>query len=149
MNPPQVYMCSPSWTLLPPPSPYHPSGSSQCTSPKHPVLCSFLFTFRATYSWGELLTKWTMTQLCTGAWPICPWNHSMLLLLCWFPHSTPLPLNRKAFSIHRFQSQMPSGSVSPLGTTERNLLARAESTAKTYFCCCYLSFIILFIYLFI
>ena len=39
MNPPQVYMCSPSWTLLSPPSPYHPSGSSQCTSPKHPVLC--------------------------------------------------------------------------------------------------------------
>ena len=39
MNPPQVYMCSPSWTLLPPPSPYHLSGSSQCTSPKHPVLC--------------------------------------------------------------------------------------------------------------
>ena len=39
MNPPQVYMCSPSWTLLPPPSPYHPSGSSQCTSPMHQVLC--------------------------------------------------------------------------------------------------------------
>ena len=39
MNPPQVYMRSPSWTLLPPPSPYHPSGSSQCTSPKHPVSC--------------------------------------------------------------------------------------------------------------
>ena len=37
MNPPQVYICSPSWTLLPPPSPYHPSGSSQCTSPKQPV----------------------------------------------------------------------------------------------------------------
>ena len=39
MNPPQVYMCSPSRTLLPPPSPYHLSGSSQCTSPKHPVSC--------------------------------------------------------------------------------------------------------------
>jgi len=26
MNPPQVYMCSPSWTLLLPPSPSHPSG---------------------------------------------------------------------------------------------------------------------------
>ena len=39
MNPPQVYMCSPSLTLFPPPSPYHPSGSSQCTSPKHPVSC--------------------------------------------------------------------------------------------------------------
>ena len=39
MNTPQVYMCSPFWTLLPPPSPYHPSGLSQCTSPKHPVSC--------------------------------------------------------------------------------------------------------------
>ena len=39
MNPPQVYTCSPSSTLLPPPSQYHPSGSSQCSSPKHPVLC--------------------------------------------------------------------------------------------------------------
>ena len=29
MNLPQVYMCFPSWTLFPPPSPYHPSGSSQ------------------------------------------------------------------------------------------------------------------------
>ena len=28
-----------SWTPLPPPSPYHPSGSSQSTSPKHPVSC--------------------------------------------------------------------------------------------------------------
>ena len=37
MNLPQVCMCSSSWTSLPPPSPYHPSGSSQCTSPKHPV----------------------------------------------------------------------------------------------------------------
>ena len=39
MNPPQVYIRSPSLTLLPLPSPYHPSGSSQCTSPKHPVSC--------------------------------------------------------------------------------------------------------------
>ena len=39
MNPLRVYMCSPSWTPLPLPSPYHPSGSSQCTSPKHPVFC--------------------------------------------------------------------------------------------------------------
>ena len=39
MNPPWVYMCSPSWTPLPPPSPSHPSGSSQCTSPRNPVSC--------------------------------------------------------------------------------------------------------------
>ena len=39
MNPPQVHMYSPSWTLLPPPSPHQPPGSSQCTSPKHPASC--------------------------------------------------------------------------------------------------------------
>ena len=39
MNPPWVYTCSPSWTLLPPPYLSHPSGSSQCTSPKLPVSC--------------------------------------------------------------------------------------------------------------
>ena len=39
MNLPRVYMCSPSWTRLPPPSASHPSGSSQCTSPEHPVSC--------------------------------------------------------------------------------------------------------------
>ena len=39
MNPPRVDMCSPSWIRLPSPSPYSPSGSSQCISPEHPVLC--------------------------------------------------------------------------------------------------------------
>ena len=39
MNQPWVYMCSPSWTPLPLPSPSHPSGSSQCTSPELPVSC--------------------------------------------------------------------------------------------------------------
>ena len=32
-----MYICCPSWTRLPPSSPSHPSGSSQCTSPEHPV----------------------------------------------------------------------------------------------------------------
>ena len=39
MHLPQVNTCSPSWNPLAPPSPYHPSGSSQCTSPKLPVSC--------------------------------------------------------------------------------------------------------------
>ena len=39
MNPPRVYMSSQSWTPLPPPTPYHLSGSSPCTSSKHPVSC--------------------------------------------------------------------------------------------------------------
>ena len=34
-----VYMCPPSWTPFPPPSLSHPPGSSQCTSPEHPVSC--------------------------------------------------------------------------------------------------------------
>ena len=34
---PQVYTCSPSRNPLIPPSPYHPSGSSQWTSPKQSV----------------------------------------------------------------------------------------------------------------
>jgi len=37
MNPGLVHMCSPCWTPLPPHSPSHPSGSSQCTSHEHPV----------------------------------------------------------------------------------------------------------------
>ena len=39
MNQPWAYTCSPSWTPLQPPTPSHPPGSSQCTSPEHPVSC--------------------------------------------------------------------------------------------------------------
>ena len=39
MNPPWVNMSSQSWSPLPPPCPYHLSGSSRCTSPKNPVSC--------------------------------------------------------------------------------------------------------------
>ena len=34
------WVYSPSWTPLPPPSPSHPSRSSQCTIPEHPVSCT-------------------------------------------------------------------------------------------------------------
>ena len=39
MNLPRVYMSSQSWIPLPPPSAYHLSGSSPCTSLKPPVSC--------------------------------------------------------------------------------------------------------------
>ena len=62
MNPPQVYTCSPSRTLLPPPSPYHPSGSSQCTSPKYPVLCikpglvtRFIYIIHVSMSFSQII----------------------------------------------------------------------------------------------
>ena len=44
MNLPQVYMCSPSWILLPPPSPYHPSGYSIILKNRN-MNASFLFAF--------------------------------------------------------------------------------------------------------
>ena len=53
MNPSQVYMCSPSWTLLPSPSPYHPSGLSQCTSPKHPVSCNAFLVHYMCFGYGN------------------------------------------------------------------------------------------------
>ena len=61
MNPPQVYMCSPSWTLLPPRSPYHPSGSSQCTSPKHPVSC--IEPGLATHFIHDIIRQWQPTPV--------------------------------------------------------------------------------------
>ena len=39
MNPTRVYMSSQSGAPLPLPTPYQLSGSSPCTSPKHPVFC--------------------------------------------------------------------------------------------------------------
>ena len=39
INQPRVYMCSPYWTLLLPPFLSHLSGSTQYTSPEHPVSC--------------------------------------------------------------------------------------------------------------
>ena len=39
MNQPQVCMCPPSQTPLPPPSPSHPSGLSQCPGFECPVSC--------------------------------------------------------------------------------------------------------------
>ena len=41
MNQPWIYMCSPSGSPLPPPSLPDPSGSSQCTRPKHLSHASF------------------------------------------------------------------------------------------------------------
>ena len=42
MKQPWIYTCSPSWNTLPPPSPSHPSGSSQCTIPEHLSHASYL-----------------------------------------------------------------------------------------------------------
>ena len=62
LNLPWMYLCSPSWTPLPPPSPSHPSGSSQCTSPEHPVSCiepGLVIHF----TWDNLHVSMTFSQI--------------------------------------------------------------------------------------
>ena len=53
MNLPQVYMSSQPWTPLPPPSPYHLFGSSQCTSPKQGKEIFLFFISRPYSLWHE------------------------------------------------------------------------------------------------
>ena len=75
MNPPWAYACSPSWTPLPSPSPYHTSRSSQCTSPKHPV---------SNLGWRFI-------------------SYILYMLQCHSPkssHPLPLPQSPKVCSIH-------------------------------------------------
>ena len=75
MNLPQVYLCSPSWTLLPPPSPYPPSGSSQCTSPKHPVSCIEPgFILSPPYSAPCTSLDSRNTLHITLPWGLCTWG---------------------------------------------------------------------------
>ena len=111
MNSPQVYMCSPFWTLLPPPSPYHPSGSSQCTSPKHPVFskafvivvyslsCVLLFCEPmdckppGSSVCGILQAKNTRVGchfFLQGMFPVQGLNPQLLCLLHWLADSLPL-----------------------------------------------------------
>ena len=59
MNLPQMYTCSQSFTPLQPPSPYHSSGSSQCTSP------SFLIHLQPNNSSWSLLLGFCI------CWSIC------------------------------------------------------------------------------
>ena len=61
MNQPWVYMCSPSWTALPPPSPSHPSGSSQCTS-------SELLLVLKNFEVSELLWQIMHVDICWLTW---------------------------------------------------------------------------------
>ena len=70
MNQPWVYMYSSSWTPLPPSSPSHPSGSSQCTGPEHPVSCiepglAICFTY------GNIHVSMLFSQIIPPAIPLC------------------------------------------------------------------------------
>ena len=81
MNPPEVYMCSPSRTLLPPPSPYHPSGSSQCTSPNHPVSCIELGL--------AICFMYDIIHVSMPLWLFNNWNMSSWISFFWLQSSWP------------------------------------------------------------
>ena len=62
-------------SLLPPPSPYHPSGLSQCTSPKHPVSCiepGLAFTLEFTWNSNIYSQVKILKILWKQAWSIPP-----------------------------------------------------------------------------
>ena len=89
MNPPQVYMSSQSWTLLPPPCPYHLSGSSQCISPKHLVSC--IEPRRLTLTHGLLIQEPTWLLPLSGSSLIPGENSNPVSSLCFTPNlSSPL-----------------------------------------------------------
>ena len=67
MNQPRVYMCSPSWTSLPPPSSSHSSGSSQCfleeiSSHSHSIV--FCYIFALITEEGFLISPCYSLELC-------------------------------------------------------------------------------------
>ena len=117
MNPPRAYTCSPPWTPLPPPSLYHPVGSSQCTSPKDPVsnldwrfisymilseteiFLSHLARIRPKHTYfpddSNGWPKWKITGLSHVLWD--PTFQKLALVLIWFDHDTQDPNSCQAY----------------------------------------------------
>ena len=80
MNQPWICMCSPSRSPLPPLSPSHPSGSSQCTSPEH-------------LSHASNLGWWSVSPLIAYLFQCCSLRTS---------HPPLLPQSLKVCSVHLF-----------------------------------------------
>ena len=90
MNQPWVYIRSPSWSSLPPPSPCQPSGPSLCTSLQHPVSCielGLLIVFTCENIHVSVLFSQSITPLpspteskvllftSVSRWLSCMWGH--------------------------------------------------------------------------
>ena len=87
MIPPRMYMCSPSWTPLPPPSPSHPSGS--CSTLWNPMDCSPPGSSVHGILQARIL-EWVAISSSRGSsWPKDQTQVSWCLL-CWQADSLPL-----------------------------------------------------------
>ena len=75
---PEVHMCSPSWTFLPPPSIPHPSELSQCTSFECPVSCIKLGLVIC-FTYGNIHVSMLFSQI-ISPWPSPTESKSVLYI---------------------------------------------------------------------
>ena len=98
MNQPWVYMCPPSWTPLPPPSPSLTSESSQCTGFECPLSCIKLGLV-IYFTYGNIhVSIVSVDRICTGGSPG--------QVLC----------GSRSISLHRWQCDCSAELLSPLRT---------------------------------
>ena len=125
----QVYTCSPSWTLLPPPSPYHLSGSSQCTSPKNPGSC--IKPGLATHFICDIIRS-DQTRLVAQLCPtICdPINHSMpgLPVHYQLPEFTQTHVHRVSDAIQPSHSLSSPSPLAPKPSQHQSLFQWVNSS---------------------
>ena len=120
MNLSRVYTCSPSWTPLPPPSPSPPSGSSQCTSPEHPVSC-IKPALAIRFTCDNLHVSMRFSQIIppspspTESKRLLYTSVSLLLLHCWWECKLVQPLWRTVWRfLKKLEIELPYDPAIPL-----------------------------------
>ena len=92
MNPPQVYLCSPSWTLLPPPSPYPPSGEGEggeiWENSSETCIISCMKPFFK-------LAVWQPDRIACSTARLGPWMTRWSWILCWPALDVSIPRSQE------------------------------------------------------
>ena len=102
MNPPRVCMSSQTWTPLPPPTPYHLSGSSRV--PARSILYP-----------ASNIDWWFVSYM------------TVYMFQCHSPkssHPLPLPQSPKVCSIHRKETRVPQWSYFDIPHLQRDIVQR-------------------------
>ena len=109
MNQPWIYMYSPSWSPLPPPSPPDSSGSSQCTRPREK---------------GTLLHCWWECKLVQPLWRTV-WRFLKKLELE-LPYDPAIPL----LGIHTEETRSERDTCTPMFIAALFIIARTWKQAR-------------------